>query len=400
MLGQEEGRVRAVVWSELFPWLSLFRTFRLAIGFRVLVLSAAALVLTLLGWWLLAAIFQESSPQGSVARRAAAAVFRAVPEPEGLPAEPPARAFGATPAWVWVEMTAPLVRLFDPRLSLARVAFLVVAGLWGLAVWAFFGGAITRIVAVQLACEERLSWGAVVRHALSKWLAYFSAPLFPLVGVVLAALPVAVLGLMMRVGAGVFVASLLWGLFLVGGLLMALLLLGLVFGWPLMWATISSEGTDSFDALSRSYAYVFQRPLHYLFYAIVATVLGGLGWLLVWYFAAAVIGLTYWAASWGAGTATVEAIRTGTGDLGRLGAAGAAVIHFWTGIVKLLAVSYLLSFFWTSATAIYFLLRRDVDATEMDEVYLEDEEQAYGLPPLKPDEAGVPVMQAPAAPNE
>ena len=50
---------------------------------------------------------------------------------------------------------------------------------------------------------------------------------------------------------------------------MALLLLGLAFGWPLMWATISTEGTDSFDALSRSYAYVFQRPLRYLFYVVV-----------------------------------------------------------------------------------------------------------------------------------
>jgi len=33
---------------------------------------------------------------------------------------------------------------------------------------------------------------------------------------------------------------------------------------------------DSFDALSRSYAYVFQRPLHYLFYALVAAVFGAL----------------------------------------------------------------------------------------------------------------------------
>ena len=64
------------------------------------------------------------------------------------------------------------------------------------------------------------------------------------------------------------------------GLLMALLLLGLLFGWPLMWGTISTEGTDSFDALSRSYAYLFQRPLHYLFYALVAAI-GWLGWILV-----------------------------------------------------------------------------------------------------------------------
>ena len=85
----------------------------------------------------------------------------------------------------------------------------------------------------------------------------------------------------MKANLGLLLGGLLWPLALVAGLLMTLLLLGLLFGWPLMWATISAEGTDSFDALSRSYAYVFQRPLHYLFYIMVAAVIGWLGWLLV-----------------------------------------------------------------------------------------------------------------------
>ena len=46
------------------------------------------------------------------------------------------------------------------------------------------------------------------------------------------------------------------------------------------------------------------------------------------------------------------------------------------------------------STAIYFLLRRDVDATEMDEVFLDQDEseEAYGLPPLKTDDAGAPTV--------
>ena len=91
---------------------------------------------------------------------------------------------------------------------------------------------------------------------------------------------------------------------------MALLLLGVLFGWPLMWATISAEGTDSFDALSRSYAYTFQRPLHYLFYAIVAGFIGWLGWLLVQNFAAGVVWMGYWAAGWGAAR-PIDAIMSG-----------------------------------------------------------------------------------------
>jgi hypothetical protein len=52
------------------------------------------------------------------------------------------------------------------------------------------------------------------------------------------------------------------------------------------------------------------------------------------------------------------------------------------------------SYFWTATTAIYFLLRRDVDATEMDEVFLDEDqgEPAEGLPSLRTDEAGAPVV--------
>jgi hypothetical protein len=181
---------------------------------------------------------------------------------------------------------------------------------------------------------------------------------------------------------------------LVGGLLMMALLLGLLFGWPLMWATISTEGTDSFDALSRSYAYVFHRPLHYLFYAVVAGLLGYLGWLLVSNCAAAVVALTYGAAGWGSGPERMEAIAKGTVDLGYAGVAGAVLIRFWVGCVKVLAVGFLYSYFWTASTAIYFLLRRNVDATEMDEVHLDEQEepQPHALPPIKTDAAGAPVI--------
>ena len=58
--------------------------------------------------------------------------------------------------------------------------------------------------------------------------------------------------------------------------------------------------------------------------------------------------------------------------------------------MKLLAVGYLFSYFWTSAVAIYFLFSRDIDATEMDEVFLDADadEQAVGLPTIATDRAG------------
>ena len=44
----------------------------------------------------------------------------------------------------------------------------------------------------------------------------------------------------------IFVAGLFWPLVILVGLIMAVVLVGLV-GWPLMYSTISAEGSDSFD---------------------------------------------------------------------------------------------------------------------------------------------------------
>ena len=54
------------------------------------------------------------------------------------------------------------------------------------------------------------------------------------------------------------------------------------------------------------------------------------------------------------------------------------------------AVAFFFSFFWVAATAVYYLMRRHVDGTEIDEVQIEDEEGPFGLPPLQTDAAGVP----------
>jgi hypothetical protein len=162
-----------------------------------------------------------------------------------------------------------------------------------------------------------------------------------------------------------------------------------------MWATISAEGTDTFDALSRGYAYTFQQPLRYLFYALVAILFGALCWTLVSLFADGVVQLSYWAVGWGADDFRVYNIHLATqGEGDPQGALwfGASLIGFFNMLVYSVAVGFGFSFFWCAATAIYLLLRQDVDQTEFDEVYMEHEEVRYGLPPLVKDTAGVPAV--------
>jgi hypothetical protein len=416
----------SIRWSEVFPWLGTLRSFRLAVPLRVLALGAAGLLLMLLGWSVIGGIFSGSEQAGELWKSqfgtasAWGVIDQAVPTEHAPPvwSSPATVGQPALPGWwhfgddpftgTWLQLSRPVWQIFagvyEPGrpvqpVSLAALLCWVLSALWGLAVWAFFGGAISRIAAVQLACDEQVGWGASLRWAASKWLSYFGAPLFPLAGVVLAVLPLLVAGWIMRLDVGLLLAGLLWPLALVGGLVMALLLLGLIFGWPLMWATISVEGTDTFDALSRAYAYVFQRPLRYLLYAVLAAVLGLLGWLLVENFAAAVIWLGLWGAGWGAGALREEAIRSG--DLSGMGGGGVALVGFWAGLVKWLAVGYFYGYFWTASTLIYYLLRRDVDGTEMDEVFLEADqsEKQFNLPPLATETAAAPPAAETAAPG-
>ena len=51
------------------------------------------------------------------------------------------------------------------------------------------------------------------------------------------------------------------------------------------------------------------------------------------------------------------------------------MLAFWVGLVWLLTVGFAYSYFWSASTLIYFLLRKDVDATEIEEVYIEEEEE-------------------------
>src|SRR5262249_39790436 len=150
--------------------------------------------------------------------------------------------------------------------------------LWTLAAWAFFGGAITRMAAVQLTRKEKISVAEAVKFTMSRFTSFLTAPLIPLIGVVLFLILLILFGLLhtfIPLVGDIVVDGLGWPLVLLAGLVMAVILVGLT-GWPMMYATISTEGSDSFDALSRSYSYVLTNPWHYIWYALVALTYGAI----------------------------------------------------------------------------------------------------------------------------
>jgi hypothetical protein len=406
-MAEDRGVLRQVAWTELFPWLALGRSFRLALQARLLLLAAVGILLTAAGWGAVGYVFEghdlpahwdpvnkewrqltptlltlaTSAPPAA----SESSVFERFAEQSGPLALP------------WYMLSSPFQGLFAAELTLKGFTSLLLCGLWATAIWAFFGGVITRLVTLQFTHNDRASLGAAVRFVRARYGSYVAAPLFPLFGVLLLSLPVVIISLIGHAGAGGMAAlGVIWPLFMIIGLALTVFVVGLIFGWPLMWPTISTEGTDSFDALSRSYSYAYQRPLYFAFLIVATAILAAIGAIFVTLFADMVLYLTAWTVSWGAGGAPLspEALA----GMQETFPTAVKLVSFWTATVGLLVLAYFYSFFFTAAVIIYHLLRHNVDGAEMDEVFLDPQEEQYGLPPVTTDENGVPAVANEAGP--
>ncbi len=406
----ERGVVRSISWRDLFPWLTLLRTFRIAIHPALLAAATAATLLMPIGWWAGGWLFLpkvEHPLHGYVVQ------YPADP-PATLAAEFPPAAREYLPAAAtglvepFLRLAEPWRRLFLLKTNIREAAYYVFGSLWSLALWALAGGFITRYAIQRLAIEQEPDIAACARFAVKRYWWYFLTPLYPLLGIVLLGIPIALLGIPIYFSSGVgsILAGLLWIFVVVASLAAAWLLAGVLFGWPLMWPAVSAErdGTP-FEAFSRSFAYVYGRPLHYFFYVVVAALFGALGYAVVHLAALLVTEFGFSALSWGGSGKHVQAIR----DLVNVVLAGndpppntdktllfgSSLIALVVGLVRTVETAYTFSFFWCVAAAIYLLLRMDVDEKEMDEVFVEPQHPRAAA--VTPTAATAPPASAPVA---
>lgn len=315
-----------------------------------------------------------------------------------------------------IKFLYPVVHLLSPQAGFwNRVYFLLVA-VWTLATWALFGGAITRMASVQVARNDKIGIGEAVRFVTARYVSFLSAPLFPLVFIAFVVVFLIIFGALFAfipVVGDVVIAGLGWPLVFLAGVAMAVVLVGLV-GWPMMYATISAEGSDSFDAISRSYSYVYQSPWHYIWYSLVALGYGAVVVFFVGFMGSLIVYLGKWGVSqtpfiekadrdpsflfvyaptsFGWRTLLLEG-ATVNGNLivknGQIDEAalnqyketfrgwnymGAVMVTVWLYLFFLMVLGFAYSYFWSASTIIYLLMRRKVDDTDMDEVYLEEDE--------------------------
>jgi hypothetical protein len=316
-----------------------------------------------------------------------------------------------------VKFMRPVVYLLEGNIGFLNWLYFLLVLVGTVAIWGLFGGAITRIAAVQITRKERIGMSEAIRFTLSRWVSFFCAPLIPLLIVAGFALIAIIFSLfhMIPVLGDIVVDGIFWPIPLGLGLCMTVVLIGLI-GWPMMYATISTEGSDSFDALSRSYSYVFQSPWNYLWYSIVALAYG----LVLVFFVGLVGSMTVYLAKWGVSLNpfldTVnrapdylfvyaptsfgwrELLLEGSDaqingvvkqeyldSMKAYNKIGAGMVAGWLFLFFLLILGFGYSYFWSAGTIIYLLMRRKVDDTDMNEVYLEEEELETPYAPLPTD---------------
>jgi len=245
-----------------------------------------------------------------------------------------------------------------------------------LAIWSFFGGAICRLTAVDFARDESHPLADGCAFAAQRFSSFFWAPVTPFVVALVFLLCAAVTGLVGRIPLiGPPVMGLLFFLALFFGFLALLLLICGFFGFVFCWPTIATEGTNSFDAISRSFNYILARPWKTFWCWLMAVLYGG---------ACVAFAIAFTWATW---RFALSAVASGMGRrafaevMGVLGSwrvppvSATAVITglilkvYWVFIWGLL-LGFIASFKLSTMNLIYFVIRREVDGTEMSEVFL------------------------------
>lgn len=309
-------------------------------------------------------------------------------------------------------------------------------------IWAYFGGAISRAAAYEIAKDgERLELRRASGFARKKYASLLWAPLICALGFLFFAGCNFFFGLLAKlldwipvIGFGAPAVAILLPLALLSGFIMVLITVGTSASLPLFAPAVAAEGTDSFDAVSRGFSYIYTRPWHYLWYQFVSCVYGYVCIAFVILFAIALCHFAILAGGAGfelfweggefedisnsawRGVLSEEhssgalgvmnyawdpvSIATAPHPYGRLQWLGNRIVDvdyakltppeglcaghrfatwgvmFWLVVTLVLSLGYAVSYFFSQQTMIYLLLRKKVDGIEMSEVFEEIEEGA------------------------
>ena len=317
--------------------------------------------------------------------------------------------------------------LISPRLglcsSLSALASSMKSVVWGeylvlivlvlglMIIWSVFAGAITRLTALELGRGEKTGLKDSISFVMRKFWSYFWSPLTPILGVLFFIACNVAGGLLGKIEfAGEIAVAVGFPLAILSGFLIVFLGIVGVIGFILMFPAISSEGSDAFDAISRAYSYVLSRPLHFLSLFITLIVCGVILTFVAGYGACLVMKTSYFTVGLGMGgklneiRVFIAGLSGGSDTITSLNPMSmriaALFFMLYIVLIKIIVGSIIIAFTGSASTIAYLIMRKDVDGTEMDDIYVEVNEEDVAAEETAPESPEEPVVQqAPPVPE-
>lgn len=308
----------------------------------------------------------------------------------------------------------------------------LVGGAWTLGTWGFFAQAIHRITSLRIARDEGMSLKDGVRFSIRNFVTIALCPVIVFVAIGIFYGCNALAGLVLSVPVLGSIASLiLVPLAVISTLLMLLIAIGGAIGLPLVGAAAAWERNGSLDAISRAFSYIFARPLQFfwnyflilLFTTIILSAGAHFETILTKSIDAGLLSdqvsvVIDTPRDLNANDKAYDRLNKDAQDLAKTLEEKTdrarpfalsikslpevswmhwlTVLVFWVvlNVVKYGVFAVALWWFFGATTCTYADLRADVDGTDEDEIYLEEEEEDFEAM-AKPDAPAAPAPSTP-----
>jgi hypothetical protein len=283
-----------------------------------------------------------------------------------------------------------------------------------LAVFSVAGGAICRISALQVARGEKPGLTEALRYSTKRFTNFVTAPIAPIAIIIFIGIFVFFLGLIGNIPRiGELIVGIGLPLALIAGILITVVVIGTFAGFNLMFPAVAYDGSDCFDAISRSFSYVYARPWRMLFYTLIAAVYGSICYIFVRFFAFLSLLFCHWFLRLGLWA------KNGSHEINKLEAiwpepefmklldpsalavtnwtekVAAFLVYIFLLVIIGLVVSFIINFYFSANTIIYSLLRNKVDTTALEEIYSPSDEAE-----IEPNVKDIQLQQEPADSDE
>jgi len=243
-----------------------------------------------------------------------------------------------------------------------------------LLIWGVLGAAISRSAAREVSLRDRGPWTGDLAFGLSKWHSAALVKLGPIVALGVCWGLVACVGWLLsfqvaQIGVGVvYPVGLMLALACV---VVGLCMLG---SMHMLIPAVACEGTDAIDALQRCVAYALAKPLRLIAYgailiaqAVVLTIM--LHWIVEGAITVCVNSATAWVAEPGAEVFRTAAAGGDSAPAGWSPRTAAALVGFWSSLLRLGVGAFLVSFWFCGGTVQFLLMRRVCDGQDVEELW-------------------------------